>query len=843
MLYEFMKNQIQRAVEECLDTAGEHWVTSKKDRELQRQIQQKIQQLECDYTNTIIDTDDFQTCYQYHAFNQRIMEYLWHPEKMHQTEDSFLKSLIEEYRSSRSQNSQTPFLSGDEQIIYRFLKQVMELYWKSACDKLEEHDRAALSIQIRHLMDLKEQLSNSLMSGKSQTAEFSDRSPSAMIFQRKFHKRLFLEPPGGAVLSQVYIAPHCRMNQKWMECAYDAVNEFLQSSTQNFLIIEGAAGSGKSSFLAALSERYDSSEYIFVSLKDLLKESDTIQFRSALLQECGLSNLEMDKVFFLDGFDEIRRRIEERSFKTDLQWFTEHGHRLILTTRPGYLDMGNFDMTFSKLTLLLFDEEQIKAWLDAYRALNPGLLPATCEALLQSPSGRSLKEIRQIPIMLYVIANRNINVNTVSCMGELYHQVFDNLKRDKAGMTTEFLERHYLLAQVLAYHMEISNTLQITTAQASQWGGDLFDDSFFSSVYVENSIIEGTSILEFVHKSILEFFAAKWFYRSLLEEDSLCSVLMPGYISDEILDYLQYFYSCQADDKQTAFIEHHIMESFKEFMEMGIPVEKGHISAEGLEEKNSCLFYNFAVLIKKLLGHPKLLTENLIRENGKNASIMIRMFLLDGIAKPPFCQHIFSGENFSALYYPSYMELSGQDLKNTVFQNHILNHVNFWECDLRGATFMDMNIQRCYFEHTNLTGALFDRVIFDKDSLFNIRLDNLHLSDVQMPTGYLNIKSVQRSFLEGIRFKDCILKYISFTESTLNNVYFQNVYINKCIFKQADMDGVTFSRTTFVNCDFSELPVACGCVFSQCEIDIQTQETNPELFKAKRVFPKKRRNK
>lgn len=109
MLYEFMKNQIQRAVEECLDTAGEHWVTSKRDRELQRQIQQKIQQLECDYTNTIIDTDDFQTCYQYHAFNQRIMEYLWHPEKMHQTEDSFLKSLIEEYRSSRSQNSQPPF--------------------------------------------------------------------------------------------------------------------------------------------------------------------------------------------------------------------------------------------------------------------------------------------------------------------------------------------------------------------------------------------------------------------------------------------------------------------------------------------------------------------------------------------------------------------------------------------------------------------------------------------------------------------------------------------------------------------------------------------------------------
>lgn len=265
-----------------------------------------------------------------------------------------MKSLIEEYRSSRSQNSQTPFLSGDEQIIYRFLKQVMELYWKSACDKLEE---------------------------------FSDRSPSAMIFQRKFHKRLFLEPPGGAVLSQVYIAPHCWMNQKWMECAYDAVNEFLQSSTQNFLIIEGAAGSGKSSFLAALSERYDSSEYIFVSLKDLLKESDTIQFRSALLQECGLSNL------------------------------------------------------------------------------------------------------------------------------------------------------------------------------------------------------------------------------------------------------------------------------------------------------------------------------------------------------------------------------------------------------------------------------------------------------------------------EGIRFKDCILKSISFAESTLNNVYFQNVYINKCIFKQADMDGVTFSRTTFVNCDFSELPAACGCVFSQCEIDIQTQETNPELFKAKRVFPKKRRNK
>lgn len=852
MLYEFMKSQVQRVIEECLDTAGQHWVMSKNDKELQQQIQQDIQQLERDYSNTIIDTDDFQTCYQYHAFSQRIMEYIWHPERMCQTEDAFLKSLIEEYRSSRSPNTQTPFLSGDAQIVYGFLKQVMELYWKWAYDKLEVSDRAALGIQMRGLMELKEQLSNSTagnssfgsstVSGKLKTGAFSDRSPSAVIFQRKFHKRLFLEPPDGATLSQVYIVPHCRMNQTWMASASDAVDEFLKNALQNFLIIEGVAGSGKSSFLAALSERYDSSEYIFVSLKDLLKESDTIRFRSALLQECRLSNLETDKVFFLDGFDEISRRIEERSFKTDLQWFTEHGHRLILTTRPGYLDMGNFDMAFSRLTLLLFDEEQIKAWLDAYGAFNPRLLPATCEALLQQPSGQSLREIRQIPIMLYVIANRNINVNTVSCMGELYQQVFDNLKRDKAGMTTEFLERHYLLAQVLAYHMEISNTLQVTVSQASQWAGDLFDKSFFSSVYVENSIIEGTSILEFVHKSILEFFAAKWFYRSFLEEDSLCSILMAGYISDEVLDYLQYFYSCQTDDTQRTFIEHHITESFQEFMQMGLPVEKGRISAETLEEKSSCLFYNFAVLIKQLLKYPTFLTEKVIQENGRNAGIMIRMFLLDGIAKPSFSRHIFSGENLSFVYYPGFMDFSGQDLKKAVFQNQILDYINFWECDLRGAAFLEATIQRCHFDHVNLTGALFDKVTFDKESLSNIRLDNLRLSGIQMPTGYLNIKSAQRSFFEGVRFKDCILKYISFSGSTLNNVHFQNVYINKCNFKQTTMNDVTFVKTTFVNCDFSELSAACGCIFSQCEIDTLTQETNPGLFKAKRMYAKKGRS-
>lgn len=187
----------------------------------------------------------------------------------------------------------------------------------------------------------------------------------------------------------------------------------------------------------------------------------------------------MDKILILDGYDEIHHRVNQTAFWADMKWFEEHGYKVILTTRPGYLKVPETWGDYAEISLRLFDEEQTKEWLSRYQEAGGRILPETFRALTEPQPDEKYDEIRRIPIMLYVIANRNINVQTVTCMGELYERVFEGMKRDKAGLTAETLDRHYLIAQKIAYEMERKGVLAVSSETARQWCGDLFDETFF----------------------------------------------------------------------------------------------------------------------------------------------------------------------------------------------------------------------------------------------------------------------------------------------------------------------------------------------------------------------------
>lgn len=837
MIGKFLIDQIVYVMQNNIDSAWNQIASAERKRKQKIYLEKEMQKLEQEYTGTIIDTDDFQRYLKYHNCIQKIYDYIYSPDQVHEPENVFLRELAEKYRQYCFAHYRRDISSGDVQYVYEFMKRIKHIYWDLLTENLNDCNRAAVAIQVQQIQKLKEQMFSN--------QEKIEKSPSAVIFQRKFHKRLFLEKEDGAVLAQVYVKPKCRiekrLQEQCVEDVFDVISEFLESE-KDVLIIEGVAGSGKSSLFSALSERYDSLKYYYIALKDLLREQTTVDFRRDLTEELGLDRGDRDKVLMMDGYDELHRHLNLRNFNEDLQWLCERGHKIILTTRPGYLAVKELSVSWECARLQLFDERQIEEWLTLYRGINSELLQETCEALMKSSAVDKLDEIRRIPIMLYVIANRNINVHTVSCMGDLYEQVFDNLKRDKSGVTTEILNRHYCIAQKMAYCMDVQNILQITPEEVEKVNGEEFDKTFYSSVYIENNIIEGKSVLEFVHKSILEFFAAKWLYGNLDKEENIFSVLQEIYISEELLEYLKYFY--QKDSKADIIestvtsttagladkIKQYIRNGFLKFLENGIAQKDGWDSLENTEQELGCLFYNFMVLQKEVLGITQAFSGKEVQDLGKNLTFILRTYLLDGIAKPFLRRGLLLGENMSVLYFPSYMDFSGMNLAKIVWEQSSLRHISFNECIMNDVVFRCLKVECCDFRFTIWRDALLDKVEFDTNSLQEIRFDKTVLQNIIMPKGSLRIAEIQNCNLENVKFTYNNLVKVNFKESIFQQVAVNKSTFKQCQFQKAVLENVTFTGVRFIKCNFKGVVCRGRCVFERCNIDAETWLTNPELF-------------
>ena len=333
-------------------------------------------------------------------------------------------------------------------------------------------------------------------------------------------------------------------------------------------------------------------------------------------------------------------------------------------------------------------------------------------------------------------------------------------------------------------------------------------------------------MLEFVHKSILEFFAAKWIFRQL-QGDRVLEALGDSYISDEVLEYLEYFmkskHMLRGDVRQC------VRQAFNDFAETGIYTD-GVLPAEMAEAKYDVLFCNLSVLTKFVLKE-RIIGETLDPgEHGKTLSFLIRNYLHSGFAKPQTARWIFQNEDLSGLYMPTHLGFMGQNLNGVSFLDCALSRVDFFECNLRNAFFKTVTFCRCDFGAANLENACFRDVVFDQVSLYGIRFSGAKLHQLEMPTGFLEIKSFGYAHLSEVCFSYNTLKKLLFEGSDLKKVVFDHCYLNRCSFKKTLWNQVEFRYVTLKDCDFSEVDAKNSC-FKNCSIDVKTRNTNPHIFR------------
>ena len=848
---EQIKSVLLNLLTDQIESAGHAGVNIVRGKKQARDVDQRMEKLGQSFAGTVIDTDRFWQYYENYALNDQIRNYAAGPNAS-QVQEAFIASLVAEFDRYCTERGFQPLTPGERGNIQAFFDKILNIYMENLTGILDESQRVHLALNQKQLLSVRDQILAAIEqkgadvgtpglcwdvseSGGSGAQQKDSTSPSAQVFQKRFHKRLFLDQEPHATLAAVYVRPRgIYMDSGDRVDLLQAVGAFLDSGGDDILIIEGVAGSGKSSFMALLSEIYNSRKYIYLSLKNLIKPEAPLNFRDDLLKECGLRQNDMDKVLLLDGLDEIYPRLDLIQLRTDLQWFCERGYRMIITTRPGYFKYTEFCGSHGTIRLDLFDDVQVDTWLDNYRKVNPNLSDDVCQALTQPQTIHNLDEIRRIPIMLYIIACRNINVETVACMGDLYEQVFETLKQDKGGEMCNLLDRHYLIAQQIAFMMYEEDLLTLTSDDVRMGCGDLYDDTFYSSVYIEQNIIEGTSILEFVHKSIMEFFAAKWIYNCIRKGyQTLLSTLSRHYLTDEVQEYLKYFYGRDTQSEMTAT---QISDAYRLFLDRAFVAWDEDcdktMSAEDAMDREVIVFYNLTLLVKLVLG--RRVMDDVINMGiyGRQMTRLLQRYLLDDCAKPENRWVLFQNENLSNLYMPRFLDFTGMNLENIIVEGICLSHVCFREALLPGAVFRDVTLQWCCFEHVKMS-AVFESVQFDPISLKSIFFSGCFLSHMTTPPGELQVGSFKAARLTDVHFVNNVLKNISYGDAILDSVDFDRVSLSRCNFENVQFCNVHFNRVTMRQCDFSNVTIDDGdCTFSSCKIDDQTRQSNPGLFEA-----------
>lgn len=384
---------------------------------------------------------------------------------------------------------------------------------------------------------------------------------SVKEFRDKFYDPLFWDEK--VRLCDVYIVPELIGA---VPSVIDRVNAFINSKDYGYLIIQGGPGAGKTSLLSMLANRYTDSRYYFLTLSSLdLEEGDHFQAALNRMKEedpAWENYLQAGNVLFLDGYDEIFGLVPPKKFKESVRRLNSKRIKVIVTTRLDYLWENNKE---SICTLKSYNFSQRENWVSRYCDAAGRAEEEKNEilrVLRDKQMDGQLMGILSIPIFLYIVVNMKVDIRNLDSETELFEQVFWHLTQGK--IQQDGYKYAYEVAERLGYFLQAHSKRRFSPENYQAF---LLLASEISEVNLNieqlravlgNSFIhlvsEGTEELEFYHKSIQDYFSAKYIFEKLKqlvirytngEEDMILgaeyAAVLDNHLFKEELPHIQYF--------------------------------------------------------------------------------------------------------------------------------------------------------------------------------------------------------------------------------------------------------------------------------------------------------------
>ena len=335
------------------------------------------------------------------------------------------------------------------------------------------------------------------------------------------------------------------------------------------MIILGQPGMGKSSIVSCLATKYkDDPNVVILRFKNLALDGfkETIFYNDSLLLDaitnklcCTVSDLE-HKILILDGYDEIKSESFEIKLIKKFILLTRgiKDFRFIITSRPNYINVEDLDIQ-KIITLSPFDESKIEEYSVNIKGIK-----------IESDKNIN-REVFGIPVILYMALAADIDFASEIDRASAYYKIFalnggiiDRFwSKDYEGYeegTPNIIyvkESFFKILCNTAFYMFENTQMSISYDEykniIEKEESELLKESPVWCDFPIDNLYEHGYQIEFVHKSIFEYFTALYIFNLLTEililsQDNnkiiecgkrLCLILSNNLISNEMLAYLK----------------------------------------------------------------------------------------------------------------------------------------------------------------------------------------------------------------------------------------------------------------------------------------------------------------
>lgn len=743
-------------------------------------------------------------------------------------------------------------------------------YFRGEFAKIDQNDREILE----QLMDLKEVLDFIKRNMNRQEGDKLGHNEIPIVnradeYAKKWNKNVFLnnfneEDENAGVnikLSEIYIE-ECLPHYIWRtnKVSKDTLRNLLAKYIINFnekkmLLILGQAGIGKSTLItwimANLVERNENIQvYQFASdLRSVSWQDDNILDEIFATIDLGYNMLE-GKILILDGFDEIsvkenRERIlhklnQELERKNYLRKFS-----LIVTCRENYVDKVELK-GIEYITLQAWDETQIRSFCETYEEviMNKDSARINKNSEMEINKIIEKKDIMGIPLILYMVLALEVDVERSSSTVDIYDQIF-SLKRGgiyDRGYDVEHrindpeTKKHiHHISQIIAFWMFENNADEATIShekfeeicenemkESGQKDEGIKNDTLIGNFFqLKHCEGKGTDELQFVHRSIYEYFVVIFFYESIYKlkakeevAGKLGELLKEGKLSEQILEFMEYkFNSLQ----RCVFVDSP-KEIFQIMLQDGMTYHaKERYKNIIVREEN--IFFNMLEIMHLWDSELGVYDDKIIpylRYNNKNSlnlrGIKLRAAELSGInlIEANLRNADLSGANLIGANLRnadlSETNLIGVDLSGANLNWAKLIRADLSETKLERAKLCGTDLKEAKLIQANLSEATLSYSQLNKTDLYRANLIDTDLSNAQLiETNLLDANlsgaNLVEAYLMRVDFSRVMLKRANFTRAKLMGINLSGMELNKNIFDEEQIKLLSrglFIRSTYV---------------------------------------------
>ena len=640
-------------------------------------------------------------------------------------------------------------------------------------------------------------------------------------------------------LADMYISPNIKNKGiKASEC----IKKWYGTRTKPCLLIYGDAGVGKSSFVSkiladanGITEKskteliFDSSKVMAVALRnhtDNINIQLTAEEILTMLFNCDFAEQLKDKLLILDGLDELcvlKHGFEGKIFLEKLSRLG-YGYHVLVTSRESecYFTEPR-DEEGLRTERLIWEEKQIKDWLDLYKAQKPRK-EKWCikfhEQLCSLETDDTRREIFCVPIILYICGTSETDIEDHSSIGSIYRDAFTKilLRKHLRGQsnTDGFKEADkeanliaWQYTKEIAYQMYLHNTIDLIDSDnntdfkaigfrnAQKRTIDIIKEKYkFKNIDLEvkkelavcpftrNNQDQGS--ITFAHKSVYEYFAAVKLYEDYFEKfnssyfkshpkassgeynDDVIKDVMTSYVEAFrykaiSLDILNYLCKLNSPAFNGSTINTESTFCFSKFTEAFISGMK----------KN---FFSDYVMPSRI--------QEYITSTYKALPINAQLSLA-------FCNFT----HFLTKYGFTNENGTSNGFVDLLSSNHQIADIRSWK--LSNANLNNVVLSNGFLEGIDLENSTLEGSILNETFMKDANMKNVKLLD-----SYLIAASLENTNLEGANLEGSYLDYANLDSAILKNARLDCACFSCASFKKADLSGANLGLSHLEGANF-----------------------------------------